>query len=300
MEPGAEDERTAGLEHGPDTEPPHVQPQDDPDREATRVPATSPFGITVPVPVVSDRELGIGHVGAHAAGLEATRPRAGAILSGAVTAPGVSVAPDPREPSRVTTPVLAALLWAGLAILLVAALVSAIGALGRTVYSASGFVEQYLAALHDGDASAALAMPGVAIDSAELAAAGLPADAATTLLRDSVLHGPSSSSILSDTDDGDGRHTVVASVRLGGTDHRVSFDVERNGTWAAVFPAWRFATSPIGAVAVTVQHDTTFTVNELTLDARAHAPADAAPSFDNSASYLVLTPTIYEFSRSSV
>ncbi|WP_082468150.1 hypothetical protein [Leifsonia sp. Leaf264] len=281
--------------HGPEPEPPLVHPADDPDIEPTSVPATSPFGITIPVPIVSDRELGIGHHGAHAAGDPG--PRVGAVVAGTAAVPAAtSVAP----PSRVTNPTAAVLIWLAIALLLVAALLAAIGALNRSIYSAAGFVEQYLSAIEDGDANAALAMPGVRIAPEDLASAGLPPKSADTLLRDSVLRGPSAVELVSDTNDDDGHHSVTYKVTVGGVSKSMTFDVQRDGSWAGVFHTWRFATSPIAALTVTVLHDNTFTVNGLTLDARAHAAPDAEPTFNNSADYLVLAPAVYEFSRSSL
>ncbi|MGO7984159.1 hypothetical protein ACC691_40700, partial [Rhizobium johnstonii] len=78
---------------------------------------------------------------------------------------------------------------------------------------------------------------------------------------------------------------------------KATFDVVRDGSWAGVFTSWRFAKSPIAAVNVTVLHDSSFTVNELTLDTRAHAAEGSPASFDNSAAYLVLSPGLYTFSR---
>ena len=59
-----------------------------------------------------------------------------------------------------------------------------VGAVGAAVSGASrasstarrAFVERYLDLLAEGRAAEALAMPGVAVDSAELEAAGLPGD----------------------------------------------------------------------------------------------------------------------------
>ncbi|KQX05098.1 MULTISPECIES: hypothetical protein [unclassified Leifsonia] len=293
--PASDPEALPAIVQGPEPEPALVHPSDDPDIEPTSVPATSPFGITVPVPIVSDRELGIGHHGAHAAGDPG--PRLGAYVA------GTAVLPEPASvttQSRVTNPAAAVLLWLTLALLLIAALLATVGSLNRGIYSAAGFVEQYLSAIEDGDASAALSMPGVRIAPEDLASAGLPPKSADTLLRSSVLRGPSSVELVSDTNDDEGHHSVTYRVKLGGTTETMTFDVERAGSWGGVFHSWRFATSPISALTVTVLHDDTFTVNGLTLDARAHAAPDAAPSFNNSADYLVLAPALYEFSRSSL
>jgi hypothetical protein len=279
VEPGSGEDEQAGA----------ADRDTDRDVEPTKVPDTSPFGITVPVPIVSDRDLGIGRVGAHSA----DAPRAGAILAGTASAPAT---PPPSAP---TSPLRAALLWAGIAVLLVAAFAAAVGALNHDIYSPAGFVRQYLSAIEDGDSAAALDFPGVQVAASERTAAGLPADAATTLLRDSVLRAPADMRFEGDEETAPGRHSVTYSGVIAGHREKLVFDVESTGTWAGLFSGWRFATSPLGSVTVNVKHDSSFTVNGLTLDTRAHAASDAEPSFNNSASYLVLTPGAYEFSRTS-
>ncbi|MEJ3405721.1 hypothetical protein WDJ51_13350 [Rathayibacter sp. YIM 133350] len=274
----------------PRTLPPLVRAYaGDPDVAPTAVPATSPFGITVPVPIISDRELGLSHPGAHVAGAPV---RLGAVVSGAV--PLEAAAPQPT-----TTPLIAIALWCGVAVLLLTALVSAIGSLNRDVYSPSGFVREYLTALEERNADVALSFPGVDLTKAQLAEAGLPTDAARTLLRSSVLRAPKNLEFVSDTADAKGVRTVVYRATLGTQRDEVSFRVERNGSWAGVFHSWRFATSPLGAVSVTVLHDSSFSVNGLTLDARVQEAPDAQAGFSHSARYLVLTPNLYTFSRRS-
>ncbi|THG33939.1 hypothetical protein E6C70_10925 [Glaciibacter flavus] len=279
----------------PDSGSPYTPPPPSavktPGGNADAVPATNPFGITVPVPIVSDRELGIERAGAHAAGAP---PRAGALVAGTA-----SLSAAPGTASRTTTPLIAILAWTGVAVLLVAALVSTIGALNRDLYSAHGFVRTYLSALQSGDADMALSLPGVRIDAAGLQTAGLPADAASTLLRGSVVEAPEDIRLVSDTVRGDGHHRVVYSGVYDGKRQQFTFDVVRDGSLAGVFASWRFATSPMGAMTVSVLHDWGFTVNGLTLDTRAHAAANAPASFSNAASYLVLTPGRFDISRTS-
>ena len=193
------------------------------------------------------------------------------------------------------------------AALLVAGLVGTIGALNRTVYSAGGFVEQYLDALARGDTVGALALGGVMPSSAQLATWGLSeeqsADLPETLLRSSVLGGLDNIELASATatpglDDGTAQ-TVVFDFDLNGAASSMAFTVERSGTFAGVFNAWTFTVSPLAVLQVSVLHERVFTVNGLTLDARAHVAADAPTTFSTSAAYLAFAPNRYTFEHES-
>ena len=200
-----------------------------------------------------------------------------------------------------------------LAIVVVAALLAAglggtISALNRTVYSAGGFVEQYLDALDRGDTVGALAFGGVMPGKADLAAWGLSDDTAAdlpkTLLRASVLGGLRNIELASATatpatnDDGTAQ-TVVFDFELNGTASSMAFTVERAGTFAGVFNAWKFTISPLAVLQVSVLHERSFTVNGLTLDTRAHTAADAPATFSTSAAYLAFAPNRYTFEHES-
>ncbi|MDJ0348671.1 hypothetical protein [Cryobacterium sp. PH29-G1] len=195
--------------------------------------------------------------------------------------------------------VVAALLAAGLA--------GTIVALNRTVYSAGGFVQQYLDAIARGDTVGALALGGVMPSSAELTAWGLSDEVAAnlpeTLLRASVLDGLSNIELASATatpasDDGTAQ-TVVFDFDLDGTASSMVFTVERSGTFAGVFNAWTFAVSPLAVLEVSVLHERTFSVNGLTLDTRAHIKADAPATFSTSAAYLAFAPNRYTLEHDS-
>ena len=199
---------------------------------------------------------------------------------------------------------LRGLIAVGLVVMLLgAALVAAIGSLNREVYSAGGFVRQYLEALATHDTHTALALPGAEPSNAELEAAGLPQDLPRTLLRPEVLGSISNIELVSDvadpTDTGSGRHTVVYEFKLNGTASTMEFTVEPLGTLAGLFNTWKFATSPLAVLQVTVLHEADFTVNGLTLDTRAHAVADAPVTFSNQAAYLAFAPTEYTVSHES-
>lgn len=191
-------------------------------------------------------------------------------------------------------------------VLLIAALVAAIGSLNRDVFSAGGFVRQYLEALAAHDTHTALAMPGAEPTDADLEAAGLPQALPDTLLRPSVLGSISDLELVSDVASSDqaevgqkSQHTVVYGFELDGKPTTMEFTVERLGTVAGIFSTWGFATSPLAVLQVTVLHEADFTVNGLTLDTRAHAAADAPITFSNQAAYLAFAPVVYDVSHDS-
>ena len=185
------------------------------------------------------------------------------------------------------------------AILLVVALISAVGALNRDVYSAGGFVRQYLDALARKDTVGALSLAGVDPTNADLEAAGLPQNLPHTLLRPSVLGDLTDISLVSDTETSPGTHTVVYEFRVDGDASTMSFTVHDEGTFAGVFNSWSFATSPLAVLQVTVLHAATFTVNGLTLDARALDTADDPATFSNQAGYLAFAPARYTVKHDS-
>lgn len=184
--------------------------------------------------------------------------------------------------------------------LLLVALGAAIGALNRDVYSAGGFVRQYLNALARHDTTAALALPGVAPNNDQFAAAGLPTDLPETLLRDSVLGDLDNIQLVGDAETAPGVHTVSYSFTLGDVPSNMSFTVKSTGTFAGPFTSWRFEASPIGVLQVDVQHQSIFTVNGLSLDTRAQADAAAPRTFSNQASYLAFAPNLYTIAHESV
>jgi len=185
------------------------------------------------------------------------------------------------------------------AVILIAALFSAIGSLNRDVYSAGGFVRQYLDALAQHDTVSALALDGATPTGTQLAAAGLPQHLPETLLRASVLGTLDDIELRSDTETAPGVHSVVYDFRLAGKRSSMTFTVQNTGTFAGVFDSWRFTESPLAVLRVTVQHQATFTVNGLTLDTRAHAADGAPPAFSNQAAYLAFAPARYSFGHDS-
>ncbi|WP_104476909.1 hypothetical protein [Microterricola pindariensis] len=268
----------------------------EPSAAPTSLPATSPFGITVPVQVIPDRDLGISRPGAHAAGAPLTH---GVTIDTDTGATVMWAPPPPRKPATPGTLLRIGALWAGLLGLLLLAATAGVGALNQQLYSPSGFVQQYLGALAAGDAEAALSFPGVEPQATELAAAGLPTTLPRTLLRDTVLRAPQDVRVIGDERGKNGVHRVSVEYTLAGQKAQSVFEVERTGTNFGVFNDWRFASSPLAVLTVTVLHDAEFSVNGLTLDTRAHHDADAEPTFSNSASYLAFSPSTYELSKDS-
>lgn len=203
---------------------------------------------------------------------------------------------DKQQRSRVVRATVAvAVVFA----LLLGTLFATVGSLNKEVYSASGFVRQYLDALARQDTTGALALDGVLPTATQLQTEGLAPDLPKTLLRSSVLSDITHIELRSDVETTPGAHTVVYDFRLDGQKSSMKFSVRSTGRFAGVFNSWRFASSPLAALAVTVLHQSTFTVSGLRLDTRAHAAADAQDSFSNSATYLAFAPSLYSVRHDS-
>lgn len=141
--------------------------------------------------------------------------------------------------------------WLAVFALLVAGFGATVAALNGSLYSASGFVRTYLDALDHRDAEAALAIPGV--DSTT--------EGVDALLTSSAMKGLGDYTLVRDTEEPGGGHTVVFDVALDGETARTEFHVERSGTRLGLYPTWEFAASPLATLAVTVHHAEDFTVN---------------------------------------
>jgi hypothetical protein len=102
---------------------------------------------------------------------------------------------------------------------------------------------------------------------------------------------------VSDTAETDGRHTVVAEYTVaapdgsGSSTQRSEFVVTRDGTRFGLFPSWRFVSSPINSISITVLHDQEFSVNGF--DVTTKAAPDAAAAFQ------VFAPGYYELQHDS-
>jgi len=152
---------------------------------------------------------------------------------------------------------------------------ASVGALNADLYSAHGFVRTYLDALARQDSAAALAIDGV----------GASDGAATTLLSDEALGELSDIRLVRDTAQPDGSHTVVYDYRLASGEARSEFHVQPSGTRFGLFTDWRFVASPLSTIAVSVKHDSRFTVNGL--------PVGSAGA------YLVFAPGLYVLDHTS-
>lgn len=179
-------------------------------------------------------------------------------------------------------------------VLLAGAVWAGVSAIGREFYSASAFVERYLSLLSDGRASEALAIPGVAVDGAELEAAGLPANASDALLRRAAMARLSDVTVVSEVE-GPTSTSVTVAYRAGTYDGTTAFDVVRAGQ-IGLAPTWRFATSPLAVMDLVVKGSMTFQVNGFDVDKRQVSPdgADADPLA--AVALLVFSPGIYSVS----
>ncbi len=176
-------------------------------------------------------------------------------------------------------------------VLLVGALGAGGAVLYEQLYSPAAFVTRYLDLLAQGRAVDALAVPGVRVESSELDAAGLPADAADALLRRAAL-APLSDIEVVGTTEKDGVSSVTVEYEAGPHTGRTTFAVEQAGM-IGVVPAWRFATSPLAVIDLTVRGAMQFEVNGFEIDKRQvlAAGVDADPL--EPVPLLVFSPGLY-------
>jgi hypothetical protein len=186
-------------------------------------------------------------------------------------------------------------------VLLGGALLAALGGLNQSLYGAAAFVERYLDAIARDDIVSAEATPGVRLDPADLAGAGLPEDTSTAMLRSGVIEsGPEDVRVLADEPTGDeGARSVTVSYRLESSIVETTFEVRPIEPLYGVLNRWEFATSPLTVVQVTAAHNPLFTVGSLTLDTRANKSGDELLAFTQQAPYLAIAPAAYEFGYES-
>ncbi|MGO3885235.1 MAG: hypothetical protein ACTJHU_02965 [Mycetocola sp.] len=184
-------------------------------------------------------------------------------LSSTHTGATATVAARPA-PTRDALPLSARsrsiLIWSGIGLLLLSALVSGFGALARDVYSAEAFVGRYLSALEHGDAHTARGMPG-----AEPIA---DPQISTALLRSDVLPSYSNTHAHDQGVDAEGRHRITVSAIVDGEQVSSTLLVERSGTRLGFLPEWSFAVSPTAPVELRIEHTTGFSLNDRELDVR--------------------------------
>ncbi len=178
--------------------------------------------------------------------------------------------------------------------LLVAAVLAAGAAIQQQFYSPSAFVERYLSMLASGRAAEALAVPGVAVDSAELEAAGLPAAASEALLRATALAPLEDAHVVSTETEG-AITTVTVAYAAGGHPGTTTFDVERDGA-IGIAPTWRFAVSPLAVMDLEVRGSMQFSVNGFELDKRQVSPDGLEADPLAPLPMLVFSPGLYAVS----
>jgi len=193
----------------------------------------------------------------------------------------------------------ALILWSGIGLLLILALVAAFAAVQRTYYSASGFVTGYVQTLAAHDVASALAMPGAAPTATALTKAGLPTDASHELLRADLLPRISDIAVVSDRSLPSGEHSVTVRAKSDGHAVTATFSVEQSGSVLGILPLWRFATTPLSVAHVTVAHAQDFTIASHTVSPRASAPDQPATAFSVAADYLLFAPGRYELGHTS-
>ncbi|WP_091227983.1 hypothetical protein [Microbacterium sp. 3J1] len=175
------------------------------------------------------------------------------------------------------------------------ALVAALAAGGATLYQQfygpSAFVVRYLDLLAEGRAADALQVPGVAIDRETLEVAGIGASASEAMLRQSALAPLADVEVLSEKPDGQ-TTAVTVSYTTGGYEGTTTFSVAQDG-WAGVTPNWRFTTSPLAVIELTLRGADQFAINGFEVDRRQVSidGADAAPL--DPLPLLVFTPGLY-------
>lgn len=172
----------------------------------------------------------------------------------------------------VGTLLVATLTWAGV---------------NNELFSASGFVKQYLSALSRHDADSALSMPGVTD--------GLPQDAPTALLRSSALGELRDVSITGTRPSG-ANTIVTASFVAGEKTASAEFVVKPHGRTFGLFEAWAFAERPLSSVAVTVAHGVQFQVGSSGVIDLRSTGAVGVTDWGGSHSFLVFAPNTYAFS----
>lgn len=186
-------------------------------------------------------------------------------------------------------------LLAVVGVLLIAAIAAGAAAIYREFYSPTAFVERYLSLLAEGRAADALAVPGVAVDSEELEAAGLPTTASDALLRPAALATLTEIDIAEESVREDGVVLISVTYRAGAYDGSTTFEVQP-GPQIGVAPTWQFARSPLALMDLSVSGSMTFDVNGFELDKRQVSPdgVDADPAAP--VSLLVFSPGIYSVS----
>jgi hypothetical protein len=174
---------------------------------------------------------------------------------------------------------------------LIAALGAGASTLYQSYYGPSSFVVRYLDLLSAGRAADALRLPGVAVDSATLEAVGITGSPSEAMLRSAALTTLTDVEVVSETTDGT-ETSVTVSYEVSGHEGRTTFRVSQDG-WVGVTPNWRFTTSPLAVIDLTLRGADQFAVNAFEVDRRqiSISGVDAAPL--DPLPMLVFTPGLY-------
>ena len=200
------------------------------------------------------------------------------------------------ERARTRTP-RRARLGVDLAILAVVGvmLVAALGAGGATLYQQfygpSAFVVRYLDLLSSGRAADALRVPGVAIDRETLEKAGIDPTASEAMLRHAAL-APLTDVKVESEKPTDGGVAVTVTYRASGHAGSSVFLIAQDG-WAGVTPNWRFTTSPLAVVDLTLRGADRFAVNGFEVERGQVSAAGAEADGLDPLPLLVFTPGLY-------
>ncbi|HAQ59859.1 MAG TPA: hypothetical protein DCR63_05510 [Microbacterium sp.] len=207
-----------------------------------------------------------------------------------------------REPSgdasssRRTRPRLARdlTILAIVGVVLIAALAAGWASLYRQFWGPAAFAERYVELLATGRAADALELPGVRIDSARLAQAGLPEGASDALLRRAALSALTDIRVLAESSRTEGVEVTIG-FEAGGNAGSTTFVVEQDGT-IGILPSWRFAESPLAVIELTVRGSMAFEVNGFRIDKRQISPAGMAAAPLDPVALLVFSPGMYRVS----
>ncbi len=175
-------------------------------------------------------------------------------------------------------------------VLLIAALGAGAASLYREFYSPRAFVQHYLELLQERRTAEALAVPGVAVDSAELQSAGLPATASEALLRPDALTSLTDAEITGESADGDETQVTVSYTAGGYAGKRPS---RCSTTRTRACPPVAFARSPLSVMKLTVEGSMRFAVNGFEVDKRQVSVDGADVDPTAAVPLLVFSPGLY-------
>jgi hypothetical protein len=175
--------------------------------------------------------------------------------------------------------------WLLAALAVIAAGTGVVLLLNATAFSAASFVRVYLDAVARGDATGALAMPGVTAD----------ADLRLDLLTDGTQLGLADLREVSVEPSAESGEDGILNVAFSWVSPegagQTTFAVQQIGTRFGIFPEWGFAESPVAELSLTVEHDERFEVNGVSTTSEVAA--------SEAVGYAVLVPGVYRVDHHS-